>query len=607
MNNGHEPAAAAGLMTQSRDIPCSACGTALSITTKFCPECGVQRTVIPVAAPAVATSTEIPDEEHASVTDPIPAGDTEATTLTEPPPDVGMTLPLPIVETANPQREQAKPLDERAELPDESTPAEPRGPWWRRRATLIAAAIVVLAGLAAAGFQTYQAMTRRPIVAALSAASAEFADAIATVSEAEDLEQVSVVASDVPGWIRTIETQRDALNATRDTALKTASLGVVDAQLAYLASLRPLADLDAESLADWTPLAESMEEATQSLQSAGGDLGLVDAAAAADMFTDTSSATNAVETGVAVASAENATAAVDRVIGDMSAATKLDGIHAGAIQADDAATELQAALTILEGLADGEETADRLTLQAAFLDHLAGLESLTEDTLATWPSTAVELRETGEEMVAGLDLSPAERSALTADLREMRSSLDGIVSSGRKKLNAWRNEVERAQEARDAELALLAEYESGYRTQMERYNDLRDSTADFTERIRDDYGVTYDEAYTAFYDGISQREEVREAMNALSPPDSVRSNHLAVVGVIDDAIAAMQAAVDGLADSQFCYFDCYYEDTAGWQRFQQESDRITDEFASVTYSWDAAISARRTELENLDLPAKPEI
>lgn len=600
MNNGHEPAAAAGVLTDAPEIPCAACGTALSITTKFCPECGVQRTVVPVAAPAVATTTEVPDAEHTSATEPTEAGDPDAMTLTEPLAHVDATLALPIAETATPS-------DARAEPDDEPAVDDPARPWWRRRTTLIVTGIVVLLGLAAAAFLIYEAMTRRPIVAALAAASTEFADAVATVSEADDLEQVSAVASDVPGWIRTIETQRDALTATRGTALQSASLEVIDAQLAYLASLRPLADLDAESLTDWPPLAESIQDTTTSLQNAGSDLRAIDGAAAADMFIDTSAATTAVETSVAVASADNATAAVDRVIADLTGATKLDDVHAGADLAADAANELQAALTILENLAEGEATADRLTLQATFLDQLAGLESLTEETLAAWPATSVELRESGEEMVAGIDLSPADRSALTADLREMRSTLDGIVSSGRKKLNAWRNEVERAQEARDAELSLLTAYESGYRTHMERYNDLRDSTADFTERIRDDYGVTYDEAYTAFYDGISQREEVREAMNALSPPDSVRSNHLAVVGVIDDAIAAMQSAVDGLADSQFCYFDCYYEDTAGWQRFQQESDRITDEFASVTYSWDAAISARRDELENLDLPPKPEI
>ena len=44
-----------------------------------------------------------------------------------------------------------------------------------------------------------------------------------------------------------------------------------------------------------------------------------------------------------------------------------------------------------------------------------------------------------------------------------------------------------------------------------------------------------------------------------------------------------------------------------WRRFQAESDRITDTFASATSSWDSAVASQRSSLENLKLPKKPEV
>lgn len=617
MNNGHQPEADTDLLTGTATIACAACGTALAITEKFCHECGVQRTAVPVPAGETATVTAPPEGDHttATVQGAQPDGDHATATVQTAPTDVASTTPLPIVDATAvippdidgeiPDVDHEPAPAANGSAPDDGSPAP--AAWRRRRAPVVAIAVLVAASLVFGGLTAFNAMSRRPVVAALAAASDEFDDAMDTVAQAQDLAEISGVAADVPGWLHAIERHRDELDGARNTQLRSAVVDVLDAQLAYLLALRPLTDLDSASLSDWPPLAESMTDAASALEAASGRLLGIDAATQGDLSGNTSSATIAVEKAVALASADNAATAVRRAIDETSSASVLEEVRAGGAAAATSAAELLGALTTLEDLGDSDALQQQLTLQAAFLDELSSLESLTEDSLTSWPTISASLKETGTVMIAEMDLAARERTSLTSDLRQLRSQVDDVVTTARQRLRRWREEVRRAETARDEELAALSTYESGYRTHMERYNDLRDATADFTERIRDEYAVTYDEAYTAFYDGISQREEVREAMNALSPPDSVRSNHLAVVGVIDGAIAAMQSAVDGLADSQFCYFDCYYEDTAGWRRFQDESERITDDFASATAAWDAAITDRRSELENLELPPKPDI
>lgn len=602
MRNGHKPGVGTELLTKPIHVPCAACGTGLGATAKFCPECGTPR--VATAAPTTAGEPAAETDSAAITATPIETADAAALPAT---PVETADAPQVAATSASATEEAIAPVataNVAAEEPLLDPPAAVR--WWRRRSTILVVCLALVGGLAYAGVTAFNAFNRRPVIAALVASSQEFSDAVAAMGATENLVAVSETAEEMPGWIRALEAQQDVLSGARASGLRTATSAVIEAQIGYLEALRPLSDVDSTDLSAWSDLSQSLNGATEELRRSLQTLGAVDSAAVADADIETNASTVAIETAVALATADNATLAVGRATDRMGGAVQLADIRAAAGVAEQAAGELQAALETLEGLSDGEATATKLSLQAAFLDELAGLQLLTSENLSAWDAMSASLTDSADEMIAGLELKPADRSALNSELREMRASVAATVTSARKRLAAWRSDVREAEEQRDEELAALSSYESGYRTHMERYNDLRDSTADFTERIRDDYGVTYDEAYTAFYDGISQREGVRDAMNALSPPDSVRSNHLAVVGVIDDAIAAMQAAVDGLADSQFCYY-CYYEDTPGWRRFQEESDRITDEFASATSSWDAAISARRAELENLELPERPQI
>jgi hypothetical protein len=79
------------------------------------------------------------------------------------------------------------------------------------------------------------------------------------------------------------------------------------------------------------------------------------------------------------------------------------------------------------------------------------------------------------------------------------------------------------------------------------------------------------------------------------------------VGVVDDAIAALQSAYDGAADSDNCLSSCYYKDTPGWKRFSSESTRITNAYRAADQHWHAAVVGAESAASLRELPVKPTV
>ena len=77
--------------------------------------------------------------------------------------------------------------------------------------------------------------------------------------------------------------------------------------------------------------------------------------------------------------------------------------------------------------------------------------------------------------------------------------------------------------------------------------------------------------------------------------------------MLDDGIAAVSAAYDGLLDADFCSFGCYYRDTHGWQRFRTESSRITDAFGVAVEQWESHLAQAEATAENVRLPKQPAV
>jgi hypothetical protein len=119
--------------------------------------------------------------------------------------------------------------------------------------------------------------------------------------------------------------------------------------------------------------------------------------------------------------------------------------------------------------------------------------------------------------------------------------------------------------------------------------------------------VTYDEAYSTLSEAEWQRREVRDAMTKLELPSRLATSHNQLVGVIDDAIAAVQAAYQGMADSNYCTTSCYYDTTPGWRLFHSESARITVAYDAAVRSWRAALGAAQLEWQQRRMPPIPAV
>ena len=120
--------------------------------------------------------------------------------------------------------------------------------------------------------------------------------------------------------------------------------------------------------------------------------------------------------------------------------------------------------------------------------------------------------------------------------------------------------------------------------------------------------VTYDEAYLFLSDAGQQRRNLRDSLTSTAVPDLLRSDHDAVITVIDRAVRAVQSAYDGLQQSQDYYCTaCYYRDTPGWQQFQSESGVIGKRYAAAIAGWEQAAAGAEDTIGKRALPAQPDL
>ena len=451
----------------------------------------------------------------------------------------------------------------------------------------------------------FRATMRRPVIEALTMSSVAFDEVLADVAEVENLQELQSVAGPLSDSGRVIEAQLTRIRALRVSSTQVAAEQVVGAQLDFVEAAQGTQALEEQDFSEWPAVSEALATALEALAASQAQLGRADSAAMSDAVFDTGAAVSAVEAVVASAMADNAMADVTSVISAASTAAMLDDLTSAGAEAAVTATELQTALSLLESSRAADQTKAALAAEAAFLGELSSLQGLAEDTLERWSEIDAALANQGAEMLAAAALPPAEAAAAASDLRAMRSNIDDVVGTAERKLDAWHGRVRRAKKEIAAGNAALTEYSAAFQTQLDRYGDLREATAGFTERIRTER-VTFGEGFDFFYAGVEQREAVRTSMNELSPPDAMRPAHLALLAVIDDAIAAMNAAIAGTSEAQYCYF-CSYKDTEGWLRFQSESERITDTFSSAVESWTQAVRTERANLDQRVLPRMPRL
>jgi hypothetical protein len=143
---------------------------------------------------------------------------------------------------------------------------------------------------------------------------------------------------------------------------------------------------------------------------------------------------------------------------------------------------------------------------------------------------------------------------------------------------------------------------------MSEYSGLRDDLADWTAEI-DERLVTVNEGYLELGAAAEARRAVRNRFAALQPPPALAAAHASLLGVIDQAIGAVDSAVEGLNiyvnDPFYAYWDA--RDTPGWQTFSSASDRITDQYDTAYTTWETALTGEETRIRDTLVPDRPEL
>jgi hypothetical protein len=254
-----------------------------------------------------------------------------------------------------------------------------------------------------------------------------------------------------------------------------------------------------------------------------------------------------------------------------------------------------------------------LSAQAATLQAMASLSTLTPQTLGRWNATHADVTaslpavaETRRKaaLVLPPGLPPDRSNAATRAV----TSVDDLVSGMQRKLRRWRKRYERARRERRQRLAVLDSYARSMRDYLGTYDELRDELSTFMAKV-DSSGVTFDDAYDFLAEASGARSRVRNGIAALDAPAALATTHNELLAVVDTGVAAVDAAWDGTADYEFDFEGEYdhYRDTPGWQSFTRDSEAIASRYAAARGSWQSQVDAARKRVRDRRIPTPPEV
>lgn len=300
--------------------------------------------------------------------------------------------------------------------------------------------------------------------------------------------------------------------------------------------------------------------------------------------------------------AEAAGSAED-LLGDMAAADLVADLGAVAADADDANEPVTDMVSTLDPASD---TAQALTGLDELFTALSALSDIDGDTLDAWPQVRGDI----ETALDDLPADAAGTEALADVGEEALEATDTLIAEAEQALADWEASVAAAEQVSEQNAAAseeLSTYEDAVAGQLRIYNSLRNDTADFVALVESPGSyVTWGQGYDAMSSGATARREVRDALNAIAIPDGMQAEHARLVGMVEDATAAMDAGYSGLSQADACFYgDCYYADTQGWREFQNESSRITGEFAAAKTTWETQLASQRAALIDVTAIDKP--
>jgi hypothetical protein len=494
----------------------------------------------------------------------------------------------PIAEQHVPPQPHTTPLVTEAPPVEAEATAPPRSSAWRSRALIaVACVLAVLLGVAAA----WWLIVIRPANAALAAAEPAIAAVEGVFADATGVEGLDAAALQVA--VRDLEAAFAATEGRVATGVWDRAVDVIGAERAVAVALVELAPEGELDLRSWSGAIGDAAGAVGTLTDAYGEHE-VSGRASTDVL---GAGVAAVAADVAISGTADGLA---ELLADLSAAEKVTDVADVGATAGERVVEV----AVIREVIEDELVLGDLRTITGVMAALEGLDGLDPERLDRWEAVHADIRAEVRQL-GEIDGSRAEQIAATATTA-VRST-DQLIDAAATAIGAWEEEVAAVQESIRDDLSALDSYSTTVESQLSRYSDLRSSTQDFSDKIKSGAFVTYDEGYAFFYEASEQRGAVREAINGATPPSDVGSAHNGLLGVIDRAILAIDAAVEGTWQDQTCWYDCYYADTPGWQRFVSESQDITREFGSAESTWRSALGSARTAIEGREFPTMPDV
>jgi hypothetical protein len=307
---------------------------------------------------------------------------------------------------------------------------------------------------------------------------------------------------------------------------------------------------------------------------------------------------------------------VAAVLGAAERARRIESMRAVGSLAQRRLAVFDASLASLRDIGDDDIRATATGVIGHERELLAGfaqLETLNEANLEPWNGIALGLTRAasglaGDRAAVGeLDLG---QSSLPR-ARRLNAAVEGLdtrIAAADRELTAWRTRYRAARRAQRADLDALNGYADAVRGQLGRYSGLRTALSDWI----DEYGaeqLPFGEAEGYLSQAISERQEVRNALAGLAAPAGLEAEHARIGTVVDQALRAMENAVDGArecTEDLFCLGEDF-RDTVDWREFARVSDEISTEYPSATSDWEARVGAEAKRIKDRRLPAPPRV
>lgn len=252
---------------------------------------------------------------------------------------------------------------------------------------------------------------------------------------------------------------------------------------------------------------------------------------------------------------------------------------------------------------------DLAVLQGEYLAELVRLAELpSADARPAEYERAEELsRELSSALQAVADLrgDAIEIERITMNVTPLTSALADLAAY-RKEVLAERARIKKKNASNAKELVAVTAVTEQIDGIIARYGDGRGELQDWVTRVRGS-NASIQEGYQVLENNVALREQIRSELAGLNAPAPFSADVQALLAVVDDAIAANQAAVRGIDEylNSFNYWSVF--ETPGWAEFMEASDRVTDSFASAVFTFESHKEDVVRKLEKkIPLPELPE-